>query len=54
VNECKPLVGGSAVFVTGAIGFKAGAYTRPLFSSTSGFSKTKYTLHTPQYPPTTP
>ena len=29
----------------------AGAYTRPLFGSTSAVSDTKYTLDTPYYPP---
>jgi hypothetical protein len=35
-------------------GFEAGAYTRPLFSSTCAVSDTKYTLNTPKYPLTPP
>ena len=53
VNECKPLRPGQPApreDLPRAARRPAGAYTRPLFSSTCADSDTKYTLHTPQYP----
>jgi len=44
----------AAAGLYGAGGSSAGAYTRPLLSSTRAISDTKHTLTTPYYPLTPP
>ena len=52
VEDCE-IRNSTATFIAGSIlplgtsHLEAGAYTRPLFSSTCAVSDTKYTLHTP-------
>jgi len=53
INSAATFIGGS-ILQLGTSHLEAGAYTRPLFSSTCAVSDTKYTLHNLSYSLTPP